>query len=430
MERISKIFRLHIVLFGTIFCLGSVHAQDSMFLDIERVISQVKNDNIQIKKELLKTKVAHGEYLEAKEWWLPNVFLGTTFHHLDGATINSDGRIFRNVDRQSRWYGGNVNLNWDIGKGISTIKSKKAQLEKAELLGLYAQNSVVLSAIETYYSLLSITAQKALYEDLKNNKDDLLTQLKVQVDAGLILEGEYLLAKGNRSLFSLRILDLQYRFEQVLSDMLLTLNLEKIDGLYYDMNDLSIINIDTLIANENKEHPFINALKKKKKGETLEAKAMINSLLIPHFGIGYGVGPFGEGYSDADNTYRVEGYLGWNIPLGQLFYAGKRKKSEAKQKIYTLEIFEAQMLFKRKITEFKKKLTNSRAILTLAKQGGTDAKAALEYAIQRQNKGIGNIHDVLLYQEEYVQVMILYFNAVADYNVTFYKLKEAMGERL
>lgn len=408
-------------------------AQDSLYLTLDRVIASVKNENLNLKKNILQAELATAEWQEAKQWWLPEVFIGTTFHHLDGSGLNTDGRIFMDVDRQSRWYGGEVNFNWDIGKGLFDTEAKKLVAESAQLFGNVTKNEVAIEGVNAYYQLLIAATKKDIFEDLIIGKEDLIQQLKVQVDVGLRLESELLLAQSNKQRLQLQLLETKQNFQQAMANMLVVLNIKDRAALNFQMTDLQLIdlvNLEELTDNSSKEHPLIIANKRKLAAVQKTADAVKKGMLIPNAGLRYHLGPFGETYSNNEFTRGFTGYIGWNIPLGELVFGGNSKVANAQQKIQALEIEQQVLAIAQEAQQYKLQLLQAKEVLALSEKGGTYAQKALEQAFIRQEAGIGNAYEILQAQEEYIQAKLLYLNAVATYNVLQHRLWVALGNDL
>jgi len=420
------------LLFLVLVFAFSISAQSDIYLSLDELISRTKKDNLSIKRGQINVDLANAEVQKSKEWWLPNVFLGTTFHHLDGRALNSDGRFFADVDRQSRWYGGELNVDLDIGKGIYNSKAKKLKAQQAVLENEASENMVVLNAISTYYDLLRVSAEKKLYEELKDNKESLIIQLEAQVNIGLRLDSELLLAKSKASRLNVKIIELNQQYRHAMANMALALNISDAANLFIDLNDLK--KLDLVNANESNDsnitnHPLYKSLEFKARAEEKTAKAITQGLLIPKVGIRYSYGPFGLDFSDNQVTRGLQGYLGWDLPLGQLFYAGDSKISKAKSKLIQVELDIQKETLSHRISEYKSQLIDAEEMISLTERGKVYAEQALEKTNQRQAEGLGNLYEILLAEEEYRESQLQYYDAVINYNVLQYKLMDALGNQ-
>ncbi len=415
-------------------CLSStlVNAQEGIYLTAEKVIALAKTDNIDIKKEILKVQMADAQLSKAKEWWLPDLFVGTQLHQLDGSGLNTDGRIFTDVDRQSRWYGGEARVDWNIGKGIYDAKIAKLNAKSASFQSEVSKNQVTLDVLETYYNLLSITAKKALYKDMITSKTNLVDQLKIQVDAGLRLSSELLIAKSNKSRLMLEQMKLEQEYQSAMTNMLIALNIKENQNLYVDIADLKKVELDeaTSTSSAIENHPIITASELQSKAAAQQSKQVWNSIMIPNVGVSYNVGSFGEDYNSTRSTDAWNGYIGWKLPLGQLVYGGGSKIANQSKAISELELEHNKTRITSQITAFQNKLAIYDTMISLAEEGGQFAKEALEQSKTRQEAGLGTIYEILLAEEAYMSAQMLYLEAVVDYNMTSFMLVDAMGMKL
>ncbi|MFT6334535.1 MAG: outer membrane protein [Saprospiraceae bacterium] len=416
------------------FCLAFtvVNAQDGIYLTAEKVIALAKTDNLDIKREILNAEIANAKASKAKEWWLPELFVGTQLHQLDGSGLNTDGRIFEDVDRQSRWYGGEARVDWNIGKGIYDAKVAKLRAKSAALQSEVGKNQVTLDVLETYYDLLVITAKKALYEDMVISKSNLVDQLKVQVDVGLRLSSELLIAKSNKSRLMLEKMNLEQDYQSAMSNMLISLNITENQKLYVDIADLKKMDVDEATVSDSKveDHPLIAASEFQAKAAEQQSKQVWNSIFIPNVGVGYDIGTFGEFYNTTRPTDEWNGYIGWSVPVGQLIYGGDSKIANQAKAISQLELAQNKTIITNKITECRTKMTTYESMISLAEEGGQFAKEALNQSKTRQEAGLGTIYEILLAEEEYMSAQLLYLDAVVDYNMTRFMLADALGLKI
>ncbi len=409
-----------------------VNAQEGIYLTAEKVIALANTDNLDIKKEILKAGMADAKVSKAKEWWLPDLFIGTQLHQLDGSGLNTDGRIFTDIDRQSRWYGGEARVDWNIGKGIYDAKIAKLNAKSTSLQSEVLKNQVTLDVLETYYDLLSITAKKALYEDMVTSKTNLVDQLKVQVDAGLRLSSELLIAKSNKSRLMLEQMSLEQGYQSAMTNMLIALNITESQNLYVDIADLKktelaeASNLDANVEN----HPLIAASEIQSKAAAKQSKQVWNSIMIPNVGVSYNVGSFGEAYNTTRSTDAWNGYIGWKLPIGQLVYGGDSKIASQAKEIAELDLSQNRARIANRVAEYRNKLTTYGKMISLSEEGGEFAKEALSQSKIRQEAGLGTIYEILLAEEEYMNAQMLYLDAVADYNMTGFMLLDAMGKKL
>lgn len=422
-----------IYLFLLFIVSSSLQAQEQVYLSLDELISRTKGENVLIKKGQLNVELANAEVQKAKEWWLPNVFLGTNIHHLNGSALNSDGAIFPDVDRQTRWYGGEINLDLNIGKGIYDTKVKKLQAERVKLQNEVSSNAIVLNSIMSYYDLLKISAEKKIYEELISSKENLIGQLEVQVTSGLKLESELLLAKSISTRFKVQLLELNQRHQESITDLSLAANISDRSKVYVDFKDLQkieLMNVDEVGQTSFDNHPLYKMFLVQSEAEKKIDKGISSSLIIPRAGLRYSYGPFGLDYTDNQLTRGLQGYLGWNLPLGQLFFGGDSKISKSKSKINQLELEFQEETLSQKVVEYKNQLKDALAMIALTEEGKKYSNESLNQSNQRLGIGLGNLYEVLLAEEEFMQSQIQYLDALINHNIIQYKLWDALGNKI
>ena len=408
---------------------------DPMVLSLQNILELANAKNITIQKQNLQRQMALDQLDKSKEWWLPNIFIGTRLHHLDGADLNTDGNIFREIDRQSRWYGGELNASWDFGQGLLGSKADKLRAEGIYYENIAQKNETIVSAIEAYYNCLIAKAKINLVDDLILVKINLVDQLRVQEEAELRLKSELLLAQGNlQRLKAQRLTNEQLLITNKL-ELAQLLRLKNIDKFIIEdliLAPADIVNYtilkDTL---DLAEHPAMlqyNFLKSsiQKKSDYFSLKG----ILLPTAGFQYTTGPFGGEYSDADYTNAWQGYFGWDIPLGQLIYGGDNKRAATELKLIELEEEEMAYKLNSEVSAYKSQLSNLAQQIELMIEAKDLTSESLQLSIERENVGIGSSFEVLQAQEEFLQVSTIWIEAIAQFNVVQYKLFVAQGGNL
>lgn len=429
----SILILLLALLFGSTLFGSTLMAQQAtpLHLTLDQYIDKCKNNSLIIKKQTIQDEMAMAEYTQAKQWWLPDLFAGTRFHHLDGSAMNGDGGIFRDVDRQNRWYGGEIDLNWNIVEGMGNVKAKKMAAEATQINNTVALNQSVVDAINTYYQLLVAEMENNIYADLINDKRALIEQLTIQVDAGLRLESELLLAKSNVQRLKLQALSAQQGYTQAAARMAQTLNLRKLTPISTDTMALKMIDLVNLSDKiDMSNNPIIKAQEQSLAAQKKATKMVIKGFHYPELGLKYSYGPFGDAYDNTNGTRALQGYVGWNIPLGQLIYGGNDKVAKAKESIALIETEEKTIMLTQEVEQYKTQLQSIKTLIGGTTEGGAYAKEALRQATYRQQNGLGSSYEVLQAQEEYIQNKLLYTRMIAAHNVMQYRLYVLMGGSL
>ena len=94
-------------------------------IDLETVLKLAGANNLTIKEFKTKQHLATVDEKIAREWLIPELFIGASLHNLNGSAMNSDGKFFREVDRNSLWAGAGIGLNWIPGDGIYKVLAAK-----------------------------------------------------------------------------------------------------------------------------------------------------------------------------------------------------------------------------------------------------------------------------------------------------------------
>ncbi len=196
-----------------LWTLTAAQAQDSLqMITLEKVLQLGGANNLTIQHHQQKQVVAAANLKKAREWWLPDIYAGSTINQLWGSAMNGNGLFFTDVNAQNFWAGIGVGGRWNIAEGIFRTKSKNLQAQVYQHLTAAQRNKVLLESIEAYYDFLSAQLYFTAYEQLLDQNDRIIQQLAVQVDAGLRYQSELLIAKSNRS--HLRVERLNAKIEQ------------------------------------------------------------------------------------------------------------------------------------------------------------------------------------------------------------------------
>ncbi len=418
-----------IVVICLLFYVLNINAQDSIYLNLQSIIAFAKSENFSARKAQLYHQLADANHQKAKEWWVPNMLLGTNIHHLDGSALNTDGRIFDEINRQSRWYGTEVNLNWDLGNALFLPKAKKLEAQSSKQLAVVAKNQSVINTIELYYELLRLSVAKSVYEDLISSKESLIDQLSIHIDNGMRRESELLLSKSNKARVSLQLITLEQEYQRAMTSLMIALNIRGEHVIHLDLTDVKRIDL-TDVSTPTEGHPALDAIKLKNEADKLNTKAITLGLLPPKLGLRYSFGKFGENYESSLPTDAVDVFIGWEIPLSHLIYGGDMKITKSRVAISNLELEETKMILNVRVMEYQSILSEYQKMIDISQEATDFSRIALEQARKRQEAGISNIFELLLAEEEYTLARIAYVDSVTNYNKTHFKLLDALGIQL
>ena len=422
----------HIGIVGLFFPLFCLAQNDTLNINVTTVLEIADTKSFLIRKIRHQSILAEAKWIKSKEWWAPELFIGTKVHQLDGAAMNSDGLIFTDVDRQNRWLGGDLRMSWNLGDGVFKSKAKKYLSESTRFLNQHQTNQLILEMIDQYYMLVLNQATQLFLDDLIIEKTELVNQLETQFKSGLRLESEFLLSKS--SLQRLKLESLMAKQEALSWSLKLSNSLSLDEHVVLAINNellipIDIINDEELYSEDNEtfQHPLIASAEKMKESVKSEKKSISYSVLIPEAGLSYQTGPFGENYSDTYYTNSLQAYLGWNIPLGQLIYNGDYKINKQKQKLNHIETKQQKQEISSKVKSYKTQLILLKEQMVLAQSSITLSKKALDQANLRLENNIGNSFEVIASQQEFVNSNISYIDLVCRYNNLQYQLYISLG---
>ena len=133
-NRLKEIGLLSFTLFLLIANTTKAKAQDTIPINLEKILELGGADNLTIKEYKERQELSLAELTKAKEWWLPEIYAGVQTHQLRGATMNADGRFFLDVNRQNLWGGLGLNAKWDFADGIYSAKAANLKNKSIQYL--------------------------------------------------------------------------------------------------------------------------------------------------------------------------------------------------------------------------------------------------------------------------------------------------------
>ena len=198
-NRLKEIGLLSFTLFLLIANTTKAKAQDTIPINLEKILELGGADNLTIKEYKERQELSLAELTKAKEWWLPEIYAGVQTHQLRGATMNADGRFFLDVNRQNLWGGLGLNAKWDFADGIYSAKAANLKNKSIQYLTQAERNQQLLQMIYAYYELMTAQLNYNAYQNLVIQSDKIAQQMQIQLEAGLLYESELLLAKSNKN---------------------------------------------------------------------------------------------------------------------------------------------------------------------------------------------------------------------------------------
>jgi outer membrane protein TolC len=439
----KKFYRIQSIIFFLMILLinkNAVNAQASNSqlpasdfpVNLETVLKLAGANNLTVKEYQLKYQQALADQSKAKEWWLPGIYAGATTHYLHGAAMNTDGKIFTDVKQNNLWAGFGIGAEVDFGKGIYESLAAKQKSKAANFFSAAEKNKAILKAVQTYFDLQANQLEYTFLQALVNQSDTLSQQIKIQVDAGLRYQSEYLLAQGN--LNHLKISMLQTKVEWQKKSALLA-NLLNLD------NSVSLVSADTALiplplsipstdSNGFEKRPEYSALNAELRSFQLSKKMINQGLLLPKLRVGFDNGAFGAYSAKRYNTYQLNASLLWAIPLDRIFYKGDLKQWNSKIALQQNKVEQFKNQYRQETSTAYAELQIANDQMTIAKSALQLTAEALSQSIERQKSGTVKPFEVFQAQQFYLQAQVDYLKAVSEYNKSQFALKVAMGEML
>ena len=165
---IKNIFRLIIcAALLPVFCFAQ---KDTVYLNAGKVLELANAESFVIRKINHQNYLAEVEWAKSKEWWAPDVFIGTRLHQLNGSGLNTEGQIFTDIDRQSRWAGGELQANWNLAGGAFNAQSKKYLSESKRYNNQHEKNKLIIDMVNQYYMLVLHRGKELFLNNLIKEK--------------------------------------------------------------------------------------------------------------------------------------------------------------------------------------------------------------------------------------------------------------------
>ena len=401
-NRLKEIVLLSFVLFLVIANTTKALAQDTIPINLEKILKLGGADNLTIKEYKERQELSLAKLDKAKEWWLPEIYAGAQTEQLWGAAMNADGRFFLDVNRQNLRSGLGLNANWDFADGIYNAKSANLRSQARQYLTQAERNQQLLAMIDAYYELMTAQLNYNAYQNLVNQSESIVQQIQIQVEGGLLYESELLLAKSNKNHLQVEMLNAKKAYNNASANLKKLLNIEQnIKLASADESLLPLDFTDELEAVEDSAYhkrPEIKANEFQFKALEVERKKYTTGLFIPELNIGtYGsyfgringnVSPmFPAQYPETQQLYPTSALnvsLMWKIPLGALTYQGDKKSYDSKMRLNEIEAEQFKVQINEEIANATSDLQLGKEQIEIAKEGLDFTKEALNQSIERQ----------------------------------------------
>lgn len=431
-----KIILLFLVIGTTGFCQQDLQASKKIPVNLPTVLKLAGANNLTIKQYELQYKLSLAEIDKAREWYLPTISVGPTMHYLNGAAMQTTGSILSDVTQKELWLGGGIVGVLNFNDGIFNVMAKKQESAAVKFENQAQRNSVILDAVSDYYDLMVAQFDYVQLFNLLSQADSLTSQIKLQVDAGIRYQSEYLLAQSNYNHINIELTNAQVQM-RVKSDALLSiLNIDTNALMVSSDTGITPVEIvksaaDTgLVSQYVQNRPEYKSMQAELNSLQAQKKTTTVGLLLPKLEVGTPdalLGAFGEPYY---NTYTLDAGLLWDIPIGRIFYKGELK-------IYNAELNMEQNNMQQFGNVVQQEVSDARAQIILAmqemqssRQSLSQSGEALTQSIERERLGTVLPFEVFQSEQFYVQAEDDYLKAVSDYNKAEYALYVAMGNNL
>ncbi len=405
-------------------------------INLETVLKLAGANNLVVKEYEVKYQIALAEQAKAKEWWLPNIYFGATTHFLNGAAMNTDGRIFTDITRNNLWVGLGFAMEWDFNKGIYNSLAEKQKADAMQYESQAERNEAILKTITAYYDLLAEQMKYSSLAGLVNEADTLARQIKIKADAGLLYQAEYLMAQSNYSHLKISLLQSKNDWQKKSSALINLLNLDgnvlllAADSILIPVEMAKTIPDTSQQKNLFEKRPEYMSLQSGLSALNTERKIYNNGLLLPKLRIGTDDALFGKIYSPYYNTYQLNVSLLWNLPLARFSYKGDLKKYDSKILLEQNKIEQFKNQAKQEVSDALAQIQYSKEQIQIAKESLQQSSEALKQGMERQKLGTAKPFEVFQAQQFYLQSQTDYVKAVAEYNKAQYALKVTTGMNL
>ncbi len=317
---------------GFLCSVFAVHAQDTLYLSHNKMLQMTLNQNLQIRSNELKFKLAKASFYKNIGKALPTLGMGMNRYELSGFTQSTTGE-FVDVNKNNEWSGKSYRLSWDLSELLFNSVAEKQGVKAAFYNKETSNIDEKIKVFSNYYRLLASEEKEKAIASFVRKNTEIVAQLRLQVSAGLRLQSELLLAQSNLNNLKIKLLQQQQITTELSQQLLSTLNVEgnyilKTDCDFYANNTTTIndFNLEEKLNNRfelQQLNSEVSAMKWKKNKE-------LYGLLLPQISFGMNDGLLGPINQDAlGNQNIMTTSVQWSIPLGNIFPAGNYKTQDA-----------------------------------------------------------------------------------------------------
>lgn len=424
------------ILIALLLLITSIKAysQDISPVSVQTVLKLAGANNLTIKEYQAMYRQALADQVKAGEWWLPVLRAGITTHYLNGAAMNTNASIINGLNQNSLFSAFGFSAEIDFNKGRYEYLAAKQMSVAASYANIAARNRAILNAVQTYYDLQADQVSYFFLTQLALQADTVAGQLKIQVDAGLRYQSEYLLAASNAQHYHIEAIQQKEYWQKAgitLSSLLnLTGNIQLVsaDSVMVPLrNDLTP---DSPASKNFNLRPEYKSLQAELSSYQTTRKISANGFEIPKIIVGTDDGLFGAYNYPLSNTYQINASIVWTLPLGHLFKHGELQRQDARIALQQNKIqqFKNQYFIETQYADIQKHSAFQQ--LQVATSALNMAGNALLQSQQRQQLGTAKAFEVIQAEQVYLQIKLDDLKAIAEYNKAIYSYFVAKGGNL
>jgi len=402
-------------------------------IDLEKVLSMTGANNLRIAEMEAQRQVAVARHKQASDWLLPEVSVGINFLQHNGYDQETSGELI-DVDKNNGFAGAGVGAEWDIGKAVYEKKAAEERMIASSYEVAKAKRNQQLSASQAYVELVAAQSKLATFEKMITRSQDIARQLDVLVEEGIRYKSDWAMAKANINNLKLELNKARRQFLQSSNRLVQILNMDKDSVLL--MSSDSVMTPLTVVADtagisldsayERRPEPSIYEYRQQ--ARQMERKKVTKGMLIPSVRAGVRDGYFGSTSESGGNRLNVQAGIGWDVPLGELFYRGERKEYEARMRVEDSRQQQAKNKIRQEVMSARDQLRQAEGRMEMAREQLSFAETALEQMRERQKVGTAEPLEVFRAEEQTIKAQRNYIEAVADFNKAQYALYFALGQ--
>jgi len=407
--------------------------QANISLGLPQILQMARQNSPVILAYQHQIEQAEARYVQAKNWFLPNLYAGTQMHHLRGTAMNSDGHFFTQVNRRNFWGGIGMSLDWDLAKGIFDSKEKRWELEgqKEQVKALI--NQELLKIVSVYLDLQAAEASHHALALLVEQSKQVLSQIEQQVQAGAEYKSALLLAQSNHRHLLLRSKRMEWKILQQQMQLAKLLGMEQSESGQLLPEKLTTVQL-ALLPRDTKELYIARGEFQfhQKRMEALQTaqQRLTRGLLLPRLQFQAEDAAFGDVFSPLYQTYQFNVSLIWEIPISRLFGRPELQLAKANTQLEQAQLLQTKLSLQKEIREALAMIDNARTQLALSEEGVNLAREALEQSIARQKLRTARPFEVFQAQEYYLRAELEHIDALVFFNLAQYKTYVSVGNDL